>query len=186
MRSIAAAGASTWPICTRDLLVVRKATNTPRSIAFNVQGFRVAVNRDTAQVKILQSVHAADAGRVINPMQARGQVQGAVAQAIGWTLFEKMVYDDQGRLINAALRNYHIPQFADVPRTEVFFADTVDAFGPSGAKSLAEGPLDPVAPALANAIRDATGVRFRSLPLAPDRIFKSLVRGLAASQDARV
>lgn len=158
----------------RDLSVVRKAANTPRSIAFNVHGFRVAVNQQTGQIVILQSVQAADAGRIINPVQARGQIQGAVAQAVGWTLHEKMVFDDEGRLINPMLRNYHIPAFADVPRTEIYFADTYDAFGPSGAKSLAENPFDPVAPALANAVRDATGVRFRSLPLAPDRIFDKI------------
>lgn len=163
----------------RDLGSMRKATNTPRSIAFNVQGFRIAVNRLTGKIVILQSVHAADAGAVINPMQARGQVQGAVAQAIGWTLYEKMVFDDEGRQVNPAFRNYHIPAFADAPQTDVFFADTFDAFGPSGAKSLAEGPFDPVAPALANALADATGVRFRTLPLAPDRIYCAVGEAVA-------
>ncbi len=162
-------------VAGRELGAMRKASNTPRSIAFNVQGFRIAVNRLTGQIAILQSVHAADAGAVINPMQAVGQVQGSVAQGIGWALYEKMVYDDEGRQINAAFRNYHIPAFADVPRTEVLFAKTFDRFGPSGAKSLAEGPFDPVAPALANAIADATGLRFRSLPLAPDRIYRAIV-----------
>jgi CO/xanthine dehydrogenase Mo-binding subunit len=72
------------------------------------------------------------------------------------------------------LRHYHIPAFADVPRTEAYFADTVDAFGPFGAKSVGEAPFNPVAPALANALADATGVRFHSLPLAPDRIYQAI------------
>jgi CO/xanthine dehydrogenase Mo-binding subunit len=158
----------------RELATVRKASNSPRSIAFNVHGFRIAVHRLTGQITILQSVHAADAGTVMNQRQCRGQIEGAVAQAIGWTLYEKMVFDGQGRMVNPTFRNYHIPAFADVPRTEVHFAETYDSFGPSGAKSAGEGPFDPVAPALANALADATGVRFHSLPLAPDRIYKAI------------
>ncbi|HTE86762.1 MAG TPA: molybdopterin cofactor-binding domain-containing protein, partial [Dehalococcoidia bacterium] len=149
-------------------------TNSPRSISFDVQGFRIAVNRRTGTVAILQSVHAADVGRVMNPMQFRGQTQGGVAQGLGWALYEKMVFDEIGAMINPTFRNYHIPNFADVPRTEVFVADTYDAFGVNGAKSGTEGNFNPVAPALANAIADATGVRFHSLPLAPDRIYKAI------------
>jgi putative selenate reductase molybdopterin-binding subunit len=158
----------------RDLATVRKTTNSPRSVAFNVQGFHIAVHRRTGQIVILQSVQAADAGHVINPMQCRGQVEGGVSQAVGWALTEKMVYDEQGRLVNPTLRHYRIPAFADVPRTEVYFADTYDSIGPFGAKSVGEGPFDPVAPALANAVAAATGVRFHSLPLAPDRIFDAI------------
>jgi putative selenate reductase molybdopterin-binding subunit len=164
----------------RELATVRKAANSPRSVAFNVQGFRVAVHRRTGQIVILQSVHAADAGRLLNPNQCRGQVEGGVAQGIGWALTEKMVYDANGRMINPTFRNYRIPTFADVPRTDVHFADTYDAIGPFGAKSVAEGVFDPVAPALANAVRDATGVRFHSLPLAPDRIYADISTKVAA------
>jgi CO/xanthine dehydrogenase Mo-binding subunit len=139
-----------------------------------VHGFRIAVHRQTGEIQILQSVHAADIGRVLNPMQCRGQVDGAVAQGLGWALFEKMVFDDEGRLVNPTFRTYHIPAFADLPRTEVHFADTIDAFGPFGAKSVGEAPLNPVAPALANALADATGVRFHSLPLAPDHIYQAI------------
>src|SRR5439155_26087823 len=158
----------------RELATVRKTTNSPRSVAFNVQRFHIAVHRLTGQIVILQSVQAADAGQVINPMQCRGQVEGGVAQGLGWALTEKMVYDDQGRMVNPAFRHSRIPAFADVPRTEVYFADTYDAIGPFGAKSAGEGPIDPVAPAMANAVAAATGVRFHTLPLAPDRIHDAL------------
>ena len=147
---------------------------TPRSVAFNVQGFRVAVNRMTGEIRILHSVQAADAGTVINPMQCRGQVEGGVAQALGGALFEHVDIDAHGRVTTSTLRNYHIPAFADVPVTEVIFAKTADALGPLGAKSMSESPFNPVAPALANAVRDATGVRYTSLPLSPDRIFSAL------------
>jgi len=147
---------------------------TPRSVAFNVQGFRVAVNKGTGEIKILKSVQAADAGRVVNPMQCRGQVEGGVAQSLGATLYEEMVIDAGGRVINPKFRDYHLPQFADVPRTEVYFADTSDTVGPMGAKSMSESPYNPVAAALGNALRDATGIRFTAVPFKPDRLFPML------------
>ena len=147
---------------------------SPRSVAFNVHGFRVAVNRETGEVRILQSVQAADAGVVINPEQLRGQVEGGTAQAIGSALYEELHLDGEGRVLNPEIRNYHVPQFADVPDTEVYFADTVDALGPLGAKSMSEAPYNPVAPALANAVRDAIGVRPMALPMSRDRIWRML------------
>jgi putative selenate reductase molybdopterin-binding subunit len=147
---------------------------TPRSVAFNVQGFRVAVNKHTGEIKILKSVHAADAGRVVNPMQCRGQVEGGVAQSLGATLYEEMVIDGSGRVVNPRFRDYHLPSFADIPRTEVFFADTTDTLGPMGAKSMSESPYNPVAAALGNALADATGIRFTAVPFKPDRLFPLL------------
>jgi CO/xanthine dehydrogenase Mo-binding subunit/aerobic-type carbon monoxide dehydrogenase small subunit (CoxS/CutS family) len=147
---------------------------TPRSVAFNVQGFRVAVNKQTGEIKILKSVQAADAGRVANPMQCRGQVEGGVAQSLGATLYEEMVIDADGRVVNGKFRDYHLPSFADVPRTEVLFATTSDAIGPLGAKSMSESPYNPVAAALGNALRAATGIRFTSVPFKPDRLFPLL------------
>lgn len=155
--------------------VARKAYNTPRSVAFNVQGFRVAVHAVTGEIRILQSVHAADAGVVVNPMQCRGQVEGAVVQGIGWAMLEHMVGGDNGEQVNPSFRNYRIPSFADAPRTEVFFADTCDTIGPVGSKGMGECPINPVAPALVNAVADATGIWFRELPLTPDRIFQKLL-----------
>ncbi|WP_068276651.1 molybdopterin-dependent oxidoreductase [Aldersonia kunmingensis] len=145
-----------------------------RSLAFNVQAFRVAVEESTGRVQILQSIQAVDAGVVMNPNQCRGQVEGGVAQAIGSALYEVMVDDGDGTILTDTLRNYHIPQFADVPRTEVYFADTYDIHGPYGAKSMSESPYNPVAPALANAIADATGVRMRELPMATDRLWRAI------------
>jgi CO/xanthine dehydrogenase Mo-binding subunit len=147
---------------------------TPRSVGFNVQGFRVAVNKATGELRILRSVHAADAGIVANPMQCRGQVEGGVAQALGAALYEEMVIDASGRVTNPKFRDYHLPSFADVPRTDVFFADTSDTVGPLGAKSMSESPYNPVAAALGNAIADATGIRFTAPPFKPDRLFPAL------------
>jgi CO/xanthine dehydrogenase Mo-binding subunit len=152
----------------------RKAYLSPRTIAFNVHGVRLAVNGVTGEIRILQSVHAADIGRLINPMQCRGQIDGAVGMAFGWALTEKMVYDAHGGMINPTLRNYRIPAFADVPHTQVFFADTYDKIGPLGAKAQGECAINPVSPAISNALLDATGVRFAHLPFTPDRIFDKL------------
>jgi putative selenate reductase molybdopterin-binding subunit len=150
------------------------SAGTPRSVAFNVQGFRVAVNKATGEIRILKSVHAADAGRIVNPMQCRGQVEGGVAQSLGATLYEEMVIDDDGGVVNPRFRDYHLPSFADIPRTEVFFADTVDSIGPMGAKSMSESPYNPVAAALGNALADATGIRFTAVPFKPDRLWPLL------------
>jgi CO/xanthine dehydrogenase Mo-binding subunit/aerobic-type carbon monoxide dehydrogenase small subunit (CoxS/CutS family) len=154
--------------------VTRKAYLSPRSVGFNVHGVRVAVHRVTGEIMTLQSVHAADIGRPINPMQCRGQLDGAIAMGFGWVLYEKMVYDDNGAMVNPALRDYRIPAFADVPRSEIYFADTYDTVGPLGAKAQGECAINAVAPAIANAVANATGVRFSDLPLTPDRIFDRL------------
>jgi putative selenate reductase molybdopterin-binding subunit len=135
---------------------------TPRSVAFNVHGFRVAVDTATGEVRILQSVQAADAGTVLNPEQLRGQVEGGTAQAIGTALYEEMLLDGEGRVTTTAFRNYHVPQFADIPDTEVYFAATHDGMGPLGAKSLA------------TAVRDAIGVRPFELPMSRDRLWRLL------------
>jgi CO/xanthine dehydrogenase Mo-binding subunit len=147
---------------------------TPRSVAFNVQAFRVAVDVETGVVRILQSIQAADAGVVMNPEQCRGQVEGGVAQAIGSALYEELRVDPDGAVTTKDLRNYHIPQLADAPPTEVYFADTYDALGPLGAKSMSESPYNPVAPALANAIARACGARMRQLPMTPARVWREL------------
>jgi CO/xanthine dehydrogenase Mo-binding subunit len=166
-------------LCARSpfrdkLQVSRKAYNSPRSTAFLVHGFRIAVHRVTGEIRILQSVQAYDAGTILNPMQARGQVEGGIAQGIGTTLFERMVIDNHGAVVNPTFRNYRIPAFADIPRTEIFFANTRDAYGPLGAKPIGEAPTIPISAALNNALADATGIRFTTLPLSADRIFAQL------------
>jgi putative selenate reductase molybdopterin-binding subunit len=155
--------------------VRQKAYLSPRTIAFNVQGVRLAVHRVTGEIRVLHSVHAADIGVPINPMQCRGQLDGAVAMGYGWTLVENMVHEE-GRMVNPQLRNCRIPAYADVPRTDIFFAVTRDSIGPLGAKSQGECGINPVAPAVANALANATGVRFAHLPFTPDRLYAKLGR----------
>ena len=172
----------------RPLAGAGRSGGSPRSVAFNVHGFRVAVDPGTGEIRFLRSVQAVDAGTVINPMQCRGQVEGGVAQALGAAMFEHVEIStgittdtdinsaspNAGAVLTTTFRGYHLPTFADVPETEVIFAPTRDRLGPMGAKSMSESPFNPVAPALANALRAATGVRFTELPLSRDRIWIAL------------
>ena len=153
----------------------RKAYLSPRTVAFNVHGIRLAVHRMTGEIRILHSVHAADIGRLINPMQCRGQIDGAIAMGFGWALTENMVYDGSGAMVNPALRNYRIPAFADVPADRGASSPTPTTRSARSAPSRrASARSIPVAPAIANALADATGVRFPHLPFTPDRIFAKL------------
>jgi len=157
-----------------ELSSFRKAYGSPRTVAFFAYGVRLAVHRTTGEIVILYHIEAVDAGVVMNPHQLRGQVVGGVVLGIGYALQEKMVYNDAGAVVNPTLRNYRIPAMADAPDMDVFYADTYDNIGPMGAKSIAENTNNPVAPAIGNALRDATGVRFTSLPFTEDRIFDRL------------
>lgn len=152
----------------------RKAYGSPRSVTSNAQGFRIAVHRVTGEIRILYSVQATDAAVIINPAQVRGQVEGGVAQGIGFTLTENHHVDGNGVMTNPNFRNYRIPAYADIPRTDVLLVDSADSVGPMRSKGIAECCINPVAPALANALHDATGVRYRALPLTPERIYSRL------------
>lgn len=142
-----------------------------RSLAFNVHAVRVAVNPETGTVKVLQSVQSADAGVVINPAQCRGQIEGGAAQALGGALYEEVMLDD-GVVQNPVFRTYRVPQFADVPDTEVYFAETDDSLGPFGAKSMSESPYNPVGAAIGNAVSRALGRRGYELPFSRDRVWR--------------
>jgi CO/xanthine dehydrogenase Mo-binding subunit len=157
--------------------VARKAYGSPRSVTSNTHGFRIAVHRVTGEIRILYSVQATDAGVIINPEQVRGQVEGGVAMGIGFALTENFHIDGNGVMTNPNLRNYRIPTYADVPRTEVLLVKSTDSVGPMKAKGMAECCINPVSAALANALENATGVRFRSLPLTPERIYARLGSG---------
>ncbi|MFT4263594.1 MAG: molybdopterin-dependent oxidoreductase [Nocardioides sp.] len=142
-----------------------------RSVAFNVHAFRVAVDPASGEVRVLDNLQTVDAGQIINPEQLRGQVEGGVAQAIGSAMAEEVVVRD-GEVLTRTFRNYRLPQMGHVPPLRVLFAETTDELGPRGAKSMSEAPYNPVAPALANAIRDALGVRPHELPMSRDRVWR--------------
>ncbi|WP_182525310.1 molybdopterin-dependent oxidoreductase [Nocardioides dongkuii] len=144
---------------------------SPRSVAFNVHAVRVAVDPATGELRVLHSVQAVDAGVPLHPEQLRGQVEGGVAQGYGSALYEEVRVVD-GEVTTRTFRHYRVPQMGDLPTTEVLFADTYDVLGPHGAKSMSEAPYNPVAPAVANAVRDALGVRPHELPMSRDRLWR--------------
>ncbi len=134
----------------------------------------VSVDEDTGAVVVEEYVSVADVGRCINPQQCEGQDEGAVMQGIGHTLLEEMEYDG-GYLLNANLVGYRVPRADDVPpRLQCRFVENADGAGPFGAKGAGEGSLIPVSPAVGNALTRLTGVRFRELPLTPERVWRAL------------
>jgi putative selenate reductase molybdopterin-binding subunit len=134
----------------------------------------VEVDMETGQVTVLKLVMAVDAGVPINPITASGQVEGGMVQALGYGHVEEMVYDENGAMVNSALGPYHIYRADEMPWMKAILVQTNEPTGPFGAKAIAEIPKDGVAPALANAVFDATGVRLRRIPLTPQRVYEAL------------
>jgi putative selenate reductase molybdopterin-binding subunit len=147
---------------------------------FAAQFVEVEVDTETGAVTVLRVVSAVDCGRAINPATAEGQVDGGVTQALGYAVSEEMLYDGAGRLLTTDLAEYRIFGAQDMPSMDTYLVETHDPFGPYGAKAVAEIPLDGVAPAVANAVADATGVRIRQIPLTPPRVWAALQSAAAA------
>src|SRR5579884_2734881 len=141
---------------------------------FAAQGAEVEVDMETGQVRVLKAVSAVDAGRVINPVTAEGQIEGGATQALGYGTCEEMVYDENGALLTTNLSDYRIYSAPDMPQMETYIVETSDPFGPFGAKAIAEIPIDGMAPAVANAVADALGFRIRQIPLTPERVLKAI------------
>lgn len=142
---------------------------------FNCTAVEVTVDTDTGEVTVVRHATVSDVGRSINPLQVRGQDEGAAIQGLGHTLFEHYVLDEQGRIVNLGAIDYRIPTSMDVPvavRSDV--VENGDGPGPDGAKGMSEGALIPVAAAVGAAVRDATGAVIRELPLTPERIWQAL------------
>jgi putative selenate reductase molybdopterin-binding subunit len=134
----------------------------------------IVVDTETGHVEVERLLMVVDCGRVINPITAAGQVEGGMAQALGFALGEEMLYDKEGNPTNPNLRDYHIPKAVEMPLMDVIFVQTDEPSGPFGAKSVAEISIDGVAPAVASAIHDATRVWMRELPYTPERIRQAL------------
>jgi len=141
---------------------------------FAAQYVEVEVDVETGQVEVKKLVFAVDCGTAINPVTATGQVEGGLIQALGYTLCEEMVYDEAGRLLTTDLRDYKIYAADEVPEMVTILVQTYEPSGPYGAKAIAEIPKGAVAPAVASAIYHATGVRLRSLPFTPERVWRAI------------
>jgi len=152
------------------------------AFAWAVYVAEVTVDLTTYAVTVDDFVALQEVGKVLHPVLAEGQITGGVAQAIGFALYEKVVWQD-GRMINNQMTNYIMPTSADVPPIRVFFEELGNVHGAHGAKGIGELPMDGPAPAIVNAVVDATGVRFHSIPMLPEDIFDTL-RPAALEQDA--
>jgi CO/xanthine dehydrogenase Mo-binding subunit len=142
---------------------------------FNATAVEVDVDRETGDVTVTRHVTVSDVGKALNHNQVRGQDEGAAIMGLGHTLMEHYIFDDAGRIRNLGAIDYRIPTSRDLPlRMDSDAIENADGPGPYGAKGMSEGALLPVSPAVAAAVRDATGVSIRDLPLSPERVWLAL------------
>jgi len=134
----------------------------------------VEVDDETGEVEVLRIVAAHDCGTPINPMLVEGQVQGGISMGVGFALQEEILFDAAGRQINPSLTNYIMPTSLDMPEIEVSIVNSYDPTGPFGAKGVGEPTSVPTAAAIANAIRDAVGVRITSLPATAEKVLAAI------------
>jgi CO/xanthine dehydrogenase Mo-binding subunit len=158
--------------------VVASAAVRPQRAAptFATHIVDVEVDPETGKVQILQYTAVQDAGKAIYPDYVASQMQGGVAQGIGWALNEEYLYDEQGRLTNSSLLDYRMPVTLDLPMIETIIVEVPNPGHPYGVRGVGEVPIVPPPAALANAIYDAVGVRMSVLPMTPARIVADLSR----------
>jgi putative selenate reductase molybdopterin-binding subunit len=141
---------------------------------FGAQFAEVEVDVETGAVTVKRLVMAVDCGTPINPQGATGQIEGGLVQALGYAVSEDMAYDDHGSLQTRRFGDYRIFQADEVPEIQAILVPSYEPNGPYGAKAVAEIPMDGVAPAVANAVRHATGIQIRELPLMPEKVWRAL------------
>jgi CO/xanthine dehydrogenase Mo-binding subunit len=144
------------------------------AFAWAIYVAEVTVDLTTYTASIDDFVAVQEVGKVLHPVLARGQIAGGIAQGIGYTLYEKVIWQN-GRMQNGQMTNYIMPTSADLPPIRVFFEEMGNIHGAFGAKGIGELPMDGPAPAILNAVEDAVKVRFNSIPLLPEDIFEALV-----------
>ena len=142
---------------------------------FNCTAVEATVDEETGDITLHKYATVSDVGKAINPLQVRMQDEGAAIQGLGHTLMEHYIYDDEGRIRNLGAIDYRIPTSMDLPlelHSDVI--ENADGPGPYGAKGMSEGALISAAAAVAGAVRDATGIVIRDLPLSPERVWRAL------------
>jgi 4-hydroxybenzoyl-CoA reductase alpha subunit len=147
--------------------------NISAAYGFATQAVEVEVDTETGEVTVLRIAAAHDVGRAINPMAVEGQIHGGVSMGLGYGLYEELVVQD-GQVLNPNFADYALPTAKDMPPIDSIIVETDDPAGPFGAKGMAEPACIPTAPAIANAVYDAVGVRIRELPITPEKVLKSL------------
>lgn len=158
------------------------------AIEKNAPGFvvhlaKISVDSDTGHVDLKQFVAIQDVGFALNPLMVEGQIHGGVAQGIGWGLHEAMVYDESGELVTASFMDYDLPKANTVPDIEAIMVDNPSPIGPFGARGVGEPPITAPAAAIANAIKDATGVRVDRLPVRSEDLWRAIHRNSGNGQN---
>jgi putative selenate reductase molybdopterin-binding subunit len=166
--------ASVWDQDQHQIMATASHISYESPPPFAAQFVEVAVDTETGQVTVERALMAVDSGRIINPITASGQVEGGLQQVLGFAHSEEMVYDEDGRLVNPRFGPYHVYKCNEMPPLEVILVQTDEPTGPFGAKSIGEISMDGVAPAMADAIHDATGVWVREVPFTPERVWRAL------------
>jgi xanthine dehydrogenase molybdenum-binding subunit len=157
--------------------LVASATYRPtKSYSFAAHFVEVQVDSETGQIDVLQVIPVHELGKVIHPVAAAGQIEGGIQQGIGHTLTEDYVIDlTDGRSLNAGFVDYKMPLSLDMPPIRTIMLETApDPGGPYGAKGVGEDPIIAIGPAIANAVYDAIGVRFRHYPITPEQVLQAL------------
>jgi xanthine dehydrogenase molybdenum-binding subunit len=149
--------------------------NVSATYGFAAQAVMLDVDPSTGAVWVRRVVSAHDVGRALNPIAAEGQIHGGVHMGLGYALSERLVVED-GQILTQSFMDYAVLKASDMPAIVVRFIETVDEEGPFGAKGLGESGVIPVAAAVGNALKDATGVRFTELPITPERVREALAR----------
>lgn len=162
-------GARFAPIVGRGTMTTRKAAP-----GFAVQACEVEVDPETGDVTLLGHAIAQDAGFAINPLSVEGQMQGGASQGLGIALSEEMLYDSEGRLLNANLLDYRLPTTRDLPPIEAILVEVPSEEGPFGARIVGEPSIVAGGAAVSNAVEDAIGVRVTEIPITPERILRAL------------
>lgn len=141
---------------------------------FAAQFAEVTVDQETGQVTVDRLVMAVDSGVIVNPITASGQIEGGMAQALGYAICEELRYDEEGRARERSFSDYHIFQAHEMPEMETIFVETFEPSHPFGVKAVAEIPMDGVAPAVGNAVLDACGAEVNTNPVIPEKVWRAL------------
>lgn len=155
--------------------------NPCHAYAFGAQAVEVEVDTETGVISVSRSVFACDIGKAINPVNVEGQMEGGVAQAIGWSLMEENIMEN-GVMQNAAFHNYMIPTVKDLPDLESIIVEHPNELGPFGAKGIGEPPIIAAGPAIRNAVWDATGIKMNAIPLTARQVLRAIKENQAAEK----
>lgn len=160
----------------RQIMAVASFNSPVSPPPFTAQFAEVTVDTQTGEVRVQKLITVQDSGVIVNPAAASGQVEGAMAQQLGYALTEEMLFDDAGHPLMRSLNDYHIFTATEMPELAVEFVQTVEPTHPFGVKAIGEVPMDAVAPAIVNAIYNAVGLQVTEIPATPERVWRAINR----------